>query len=179
MNLYENPLLSPCYYQILRQCFCCWFLESTRLPILLLPPSDRGDNHATNNGDYDYDVNGSNEAEHFLGEPEETPSASCNGVALAILDSSHAVAFPCADTDRGTNTAVITRGKRQRINCSGSGTGRQNQRLWTKRVEIDLLEEYLDYIRQNGWISSSLQNDVAFFYDQTRAKLNVDLTRTG
>ncbi|QCE07407.1 probable transcription factor At5g28040 [Vigna unguiculata] len=105
-------------------------------------------------------------------------------VALAVPSASPAVtvAFP-ADDERSTvpgttatATTFVTRSKGQ---CSNkySGMVRQYQRLWTKQDEKELLKGYLDYIKQHGRTTTTLQNDVASLYDHVRPKLNVDFNR--
>ncbi|XP_047157631.1 probable transcription factor At5g28040 [Vigna umbellata] len=105
-------------------------------------------------------------------------------VALAVPSATPAVtvAFP-ADDDRSTvpgttatATTFVTRSKGQ---CSNkySGIVRQYQRLWTKQDEKELLKGYLDYIKQHGRTTTTLQNDVASLYDHVRPKLNVDFNK--
>jgi len=103
-------------------------------------------------------------------------------VALAVPTASPAVtvAFP-ADDERSTvpgatttATTLVTRSKGQ---CPTNKYVRQYQRLWTKQDEEQLLKGYLDYMKQDGRASTTLQNDVASLYDHVRPKLNVDFNR--
>lgn len=99
-------------------------------------------------------------------------------IGLAISDASPdvTVALP-APTDY-TNTATTTketRSKRQQNKYSVAV--RQYQRIWTKQDEIELLKGYLDYIKQQGRTSTTLQNHVASFYDQVMPKFSTDFNR--
>lgn len=133
------------------------------------------ENYVTDDGDH-YENVGENE--HFPSETEEFPSTSCANdniptpFAVPVADASPSVtaAVPVADDSSVPNNIDASPRKRQRVNNSNSR--RQYQRLWTKQDEIELLRGYLDYIKQHGWATTSLQNDVAFFYDHVRLKLN-------
>ena len=163
-----------------------WILPSSS-PSSSASSEDGEDNANSRKELYEYDKVVSDENRHFLNHHEGTPSTSCAGytnpIALAVCDASPAVTVPFAGAEdspapniyTGTNTSINTHIKRQRIN--NSGTGRHYQRLWTKLDEVELLKGYLDYIKQNGWTTNSLQNDVAFFHEHIRPKLQVDFNK--
>ncbi|XP_028770782.1 probable transcription factor At5g28040 [Neltuma alba] len=111
------------------------------------------------------------ENEHFLREAEELPSTSCAGDTKS---TPVALAAPGADDSYIPNTDT---GSRKRRRISHSYPRRQYQRLWTKQDEIELLRGYLGYVKQNRWATTSLQNDVTFFYDHIRPKLNKDFNK--
>jgi hypothetical protein len=99
-------------------------------------------------------------------------------IALAASDAFPAVTValpaPTDDTNTATTSAattIATRSTRQRNNKYSGGV-RQYQRLWTKQDEMELLKGYLDYIKQQGKTATTLQSDVASFYDQVMPKLN-------
>ncbi|KAI9076497.1 hypothetical protein K1719_041483 [Acacia pycnantha] len=109
------------------------------------------------------------ENEHFRCETEELPSTSCAGdTKTTPVD----LATPGAGVSCVPDTDTSSR-KRRRI--SHSYTPRQ--RLWTKQDEVELLSGYLGYLKHNRWGATSLQNDVTFFYDQIRPKLNKDFNK--
>ncbi|KAK4273539.1 hypothetical protein QN277_021920 [Acacia crassicarpa] len=109
------------------------------------------------------------ENEHFLREAEELPSTSCAGDTIT---TPVALATPGAGVSCVPDADTSSR-KRRRI--SHSYTPRH--RLWTKQDEIELLSGYVGYLKHNRWGATSLQNDVTFFYDQTRPKLNKDFNK--
>lgn len=111
------------------------------------------------------------EREHFLREAEELPSTSCAGDTKT---TPVALATPGADDSYITDTDT---GSRKRRRIGHSYPRRQHQRLWTKQDEIELLRGYLGYIKQNRWGTTSLQNDVTFFHDHIRPKLNTDFNK--
>ncbi|PNX97386.1 hypothetical protein L195_g020615 [Trifolium pratense] len=85
-----------------------------------------------------------------------------------------ALPAPTDDTNIATTstaTTIATRSTRQRNNKYSGGV-RQYQRLWTKQDEMELLKGYLDYIKQQGRTATTLQSDVASFYDQVMPKFN-------
>ncbi|GAU21432.1 hypothetical protein TSUD_32630 [Trifolium subterraneum] len=92
-----------------------------------------------------------------------------------------AVALPALTDDTNTATTsaattIATRSTRQRNNKYSGGV-RQYQRLWTKQDEMELLKGYLDYIKQQGRTGTTLQSDVASFYDQVIPKFSTDFNK--
>ncbi|CAI8603370.1 unnamed protein product [Vicia faba] len=99
-------------------------------------------------------------------------------IGLAISDASPAVTVALPAPIDYTNTATTTketRSKRQHNKYSGGA--RQYQRIWTKQDEIELLKGYLDYIKQQGRTTTTLQSHVASFYDQLMPKFSADFNR--
>lgn len=99
-------------------------------------------------------------------------------IGLAISDASPAVTValpaPTDYTNISTNTKE-TRSKQQHNKYSGGV--RQYQRIWTKQDEIELLKGYLDYIKQQGRTTTTLQTDVASFYHQVTPKFRADFNK--
>nr|XP_004496019.1 probable transcription factor At5g28040 [Cicer arietinum] len=100
-----------------------------------------------------------------------------------ISDASPAVtlALPASTDDTNTvstadDTTIETRSKPQR-NYKYSGGLRQYQRLWTKQDEMELLKGYFDYIKQQGRTNTTLQSDVASFYNHIMHKFSADFNR--
>nr|KYP74443.1 hypothetical protein KK1_007122 [Cajanus cajan] len=158
---------------------------------ILSPPSsssssEQEQNLVDNDDDNNNDINHQrfnvqdDENDHFLTSYDVDDTIP---IALAVPNASPAVtvAFPAED-DRNTAaatasaTTIVTRAKGQRT-AKYSGMVRQYHRLWTKQDEMELLKGYLDYLKQHGGATTSLQNDVASLYDHVRPKLNVDFNR--
>ncbi|KAK7269239.1 hypothetical protein RIF29_21959 [Crotalaria pallida] len=124
--------------------------------------------------------------DHFLSSCNVDDDDDSIPVALAIPNPSPAavtVAFPTVEEGNAVTTAttiVSRRPKRKSIEriTDYSVVGKQNQRLWTKQDEMELLKGYLDYMKnERGGTTTTLQNDVALLYDHVRPKLKVDFNK--
>ncbi|CAK8572367.1 unnamed protein product [Lathyrus sativus] len=99
-------------------------------------------------------------------------------IGLAISDASPAVTVALPAPTDYTNTSTAAKETRSKLQQNKySGMVRQYQRIWTKQDEIELLTGYLDYIKQQGRTTTTLQSHVASFCDQVKPKFSADFSR--
>ncbi|XP_058754242.1 probable transcription factor At5g28040 [Vicia villosa] len=136
------------------------------------------ENLDTSNDESDYENFQTDNVEDQIDDVDDENIDDTIPIGLAISDASPAVtvALPApTDYTNISTTSKESRSKRQHNKYSGGV--RQYQRIWTKQDEIELLKGYLDYIKQQGRTTTTLQSDVASFYDQVTPKFRADFNK--